>query len=251
MRSAVVLIGFLAALPNAAAIAQQNVDTVVTNGKILTVDPGFVVVEALAIDDGLIVARGTRAEIARYAGAGTEVIDVAGATIIPGLIDNHVHFTRAVERWHMQARFEGVGSRREALEILATKANSMKPGEWIMVQGGWTPRQFADSPGGFTLEELDRVAPNNPLFVQEGYSFVYANTLALKAIDLDPADGAKRSAAGLASFQPPARAARRAAADVAGTARAQPHGLLARAQRDRAHRRLQLGAIAVLGGERR
>ena len=74
-----------------------------------------------------------------------------------------------------------------------------------MVQGGWTPRQFADSPGGFTLEELDRVAPNNPLFVQEGYSFVYANTLALKAIELDPADGAKRSAAGLASFQPPTK----------------------------------------------
>ena len=205
MRSTVVLVGLFAALPNAAAVAQQNLDTVVTNGKILTVDPDFAVVEALAIDDGLIVARGTRAEIARYAGTGTQVIDVAGATIIPGLIDNHVHFTRAVERWHMQARFEGVGSRREALEILATKANGMKAGEWIMVQGGWTPRQFADSPGGFTLEELDRVAPNNPLFVQEGYSFVYANTLALKAIDLDPADGAKRSAAGLASFQPPAK----------------------------------------------
>lgn len=49
----------------------------------------------------------------------------------------------------------------------------MRPGEWIMVQGGWTPRQFADAPGGFTLEELDRVAPKNPLFVQEGYNAVY------------------------------------------------------------------------------
>src|SRR6185436_13872282 len=64
-------------------------------------------------------------------------------------------------------------------------------------------RQFADAPGGFTLEELDRVAPRNPLFVQEGYSFVYANSLALKAVGLDPAGGAKRSAAGLASFQGP------------------------------------------------
>ena len=51
-----------------------------------------------------------------------------------------------------------------------------------MVQGGWTPRQFADAPGGFTLEELDGVAPKNPLFVQEGYSLVYANSLALKAV---------------------------------------------------------------------
>jgi predicted amidohydrolase YtcJ len=58
-----------------------------------------------------------------------------------------------------------------------------------MVQGGWTPRQFADAPGGFTLEELDGVAPKNPLFVQEGYSLVCANSLALKAVGLNPADG--------------------------------------------------------------
>jgi predicted amidohydrolase YtcJ len=72
-----------------------------------------------------------------------------------------------------------------------------------MVQGGWTPRQFADAPGGFTLEELDGVAPKNPLFVQEGYSLVYANSLALKAVGLNPAGGARRNAAGLASFQSP------------------------------------------------
>jgi predicted amidohydrolase YtcJ len=186
----------LAALTSPTVFAQQKVDTVVTNGKILTVD-------ALAINDGRIVARGTSAEVARYAGPNTKIIDVKGATVIPGLIDNHFHFTRAVERWHQQARFEGVNSRREALRILAAKAASLKPGDWIMVQGGWTPRQFADAPGGFTLEELDGVAPKNPLFVQEGYSLVYANRLALRAVGLNPADGARRNAAGLASFQPP------------------------------------------------
>ena len=72
-----------------------------------------------------------------------------------------------------------------------------------MVQGGWSPRQFADAPGGFTLEELDGAAPANPLFVQEGYSVVYANSLALRAVGLDPKDGARRNAAGLATFQPP------------------------------------------------
>ena len=201
--SLVVSIGIIAALVSPAALAQQNVDTVVTNGKILTVDGDFRIVQALAIDKGRIVARGTKEEVARYSGPSTRVIDVAGATVIPGLIDNHFHLTRAVDRWHRHVRFEGVGSRREALETLATKAASMAPGEWIMVQGGWTPRQFADAPGGFTLEELDRVAPKNPLFVQEGYSLVYANSLALKAVGLDPAEGAKRNAAGLASFQGP------------------------------------------------
>jgi len=163
--------GIVAALTSPAAFAQQKVDTVVTNGKILTVDADFGVVEALAINDGRIVARGTSAEVARYAGPNTKVIDVKGATVIPGLIDNHFHFTRALERWHQQARFEGVNSRREALRILAAKAAALKPGDWIMVQGGWTPRQFADAPGGFTLAELDGVAPKNPLFVQEGYRF--------------------------------------------------------------------------------
>lgn len=193
----------LAALTSPGIFAQLKVDTVVTHGKILTVDSDFRVVEALAINGGRIVARGTSAEMARYAGPTTKIIDVKGATVIPGLIDNHFHFTRAVERWHQQARFEGVSSRREALEILRTKAASLKPGEWIMVQGGWTPRQFADAPGGFTLEELDGVAPKNPLFAQEGYSVVYANSLALKAVGLNPADGARRNATGLVSFQPP------------------------------------------------
>jgi len=193
----------LALLATVTLVAQQNADTIVTHGKILTVDEGFTVVEALAITGGRIVARGTSESMAKLAGRTTRVIDVAGATVVPGLIDNHFHLTRAVERWHNQARFEGVGTRREALEILAAKAASMRAGEWIMVQGGWTPRQFADAPGGFTLEELDRVAPKNPLFVQEGYNAVYCNTLALKAVGLDPAGGAQRPAAGLASFQPP------------------------------------------------
>ncbi len=107
--------GLLAILTAPGTLAQQNADTVVTHGKILTVDADFRVVEALAINDGRIVARGTSAEIARYAGPNTKVIDVAGATVIPGLIDNHFHFTRGVETWHQQARFEGVDSRREAL----------------------------------------------------------------------------------------------------------------------------------------
>jgi len=197
--------GLLTLLAGSAALAQQSVDTIVTRGKILTADADFSIVEALAIDDGRIVARGDIDDIARFAGPDTQIIDVAGATVIPGLIDNHFHLTRAVERWHEQARFEGVSSRREALEMLAAKAAEMPAGEWIFVQGGWTPRQFTDAPGGFTLEELDRAAPNHALFVQEGYAFVYANSLALRAVGLDPADGAKRSAAGLASFQPPAR----------------------------------------------
>ena len=199
----IVVGGLVAALASTAALAQQNVDTVVTHGKILTADAGFTVVEAVAIDGGRIVARGTSAEMARHAGPKTRTIDVAGATVVPGFIDNHMHFTRGVERWHTQVRFEGVASRRDALELLRAKAASLPSGAWVMVQGGWTPRQFKDWQNGFSLDDLDRVAPKNPLFVQEGYGVVYANSLALKAVKLNPADGARRSAQGLVSFQPP------------------------------------------------
>lgn len=203
MKFAATCLGLLAILTTAGALAQQPADTIVTHGKVLTVDSAFSIVEALAITNGRIVAAGTSTQIARYGGKNTKVIDVEGKTVIPGLIDNHFHFTRGVETWHEQARFEGVDTRREALRILAAKAASLKPGDWIMVQGGWTPRQFADAPGGFTLEELDSAAPKNPLFVQEGYATVYANSLALKAVGLNPADGARRPAQGLVSFQPP------------------------------------------------
>jgi predicted amidohydrolase YtcJ len=186
-----------------AAHAQASVDSIITNGKILTADSDFTIVESLAIDAGRIVARGTSEETAPHVGADTQVIDVDGATVVPGLIDNHFHFTRAVQRWHRQVRLDGVDSRAEALRLLAAKSASVAAGEWLMVQGGWSPQQFADAPGGFTLEELDAAAPRNPLFVQQGYSVVYANSLALRAVGLDPKDGARRPAQGLATFQPP------------------------------------------------
>jgi hypothetical protein len=196
------LVAIGVAVPFAAA-AQPAADVVITSGKVVTVDDAFSIAEALAIDAGRIVAVGSNAAVQPYVGAGTRVIDVRGATVIPGLIDNHFHFARAVQRWHLQARLDGVDSRREALRILAEKAAASPAGQWVMVQGGWSPQQFADAPGGFTLAELDAAAPRNPTFVQQGYSVVYANSLALTAVGLDPQDGAERPAAGLATFQPP------------------------------------------------
>ncbi len=187
----------------ASAVQAQPADTLLRNGKILTVDAEFAIVEALAIRGERIVATGSNAELQALAGPATQMIDLQGATVVPGLIDNHFHFLRAVQRWHRQVRLDGVASRAQALQLLAAKAQAMQPGEWILVQGGWFPEQFADVPGGFTLAELDQVAPDNPLFLQERYNIVYANTLALRAVGLDPADGARRPAEGLATFNPP------------------------------------------------
>ncbi len=178
-------------------------DQVLMNGKILTVDQEFSVAQALAIQGDRIVAVGTDESLSGYIGDATDVLDLQGRTVIPGLIDNHMHFIRAVQRWNLQARIDGINVRQQALTVMAEKAASMEPGEWLMVQGGWRENQFADQPGGFTLEELDAAAPNNPLFLQVTYGTVYANTLALEAVGVSPEEGAQHRGPPMISGQPP------------------------------------------------
>jgi predicted amidohydrolase YtcJ len=192
---------FLAACDRQPAVTAA--DTVLINGKVLTVDNKFSVAEALAIEGSRIVAVGDTEAVSQRIDASTQVVDLQGKTVIPGLIENHMHFIRAAQRWNLQARIDGVNSRSEALKIIAAKAASMEPGEWVMVQGGWRENQFADQPGGFTLEELDAAAPENPLFLQITYQTVYANTLALEAVGVSPSEGARHNAAPLISPAPP------------------------------------------------
>ena len=153
-------------------------DTIFHNGKILTVDPQFSVAEAIAISDGRIVAVGSNAEILKLSESQTNQFDLAGHTVIPGLIDNHMHYMRGASRWRFEARIDGVTSRKKALDIISQRAKEIEPGEWVFVLGGWNEQQFSDAPGGFTTEELDAAAPNNPVFIQKSYSKAYMNSLA-------------------------------------------------------------------------
>jgi predicted amidohydrolase YtcJ len=186
-----------------AEVVENFADRVMTNGKIMTVDDAFSIVEAIAIKDERILAVGDADSIGALIGPSTEVTDLAGKTVIPGLIDNHMHFIRGVQNWHIQARIDGITSRAEALDIIATKAATMAPGEWLTVQGGWSEVQFVDEPGGFTIEELDRAVPNNPLFIQRLYRTVFANTKALETVGMTTADGAEHRARELISGEPP------------------------------------------------
>jgi predicted amidohydrolase YtcJ len=173
-------------------LGAQTADHILVNGKIVTVDNEFQVAQALAIRGERILAVGTNEEVRAAASSDAKVTDLAGKTVIPGLIDNHVHFMRAVQQWHRQARIDGVSTRAEALKLIAKKASSMRSGEWIMVQGGWSQGQFSDKKGGFSLAELDAAAPNNPLYIQQTYRSVYVNTKALEAVGMSAADGAEQ-----------------------------------------------------------
>jgi predicted amidohydrolase YtcJ len=164
-----------------AAPPEPAADWVLTNGKILTVDEDFNIVQAMAIADGRIMATGTNEEIAALAGEGTRRTDLVGQTVVPGLIDNHMHFVRASQTWYRQVRWDGVTSRAEALEMLKQRASELPEGEWVMVFGGWIPAQFQDNSEIFTLAELDAVLPDTPVFIQEAYARVFVNSAALEA----------------------------------------------------------------------
>lgn len=170
----------------AAAAAAQAPDTILVNGKIVTVDDRFSIVQALAIADGRITATGTTAAIRHLAAPQTKVVDLHGRTVIPGLIDNHAHFLRAAEYWDREVRLDGVTSHRRALDMVAAKARASAPGEWVLSLGGWSEEQFTDEKRGFTKAELDRIAPHNPVVLQLIYNRIYANSAALQALKIGP-----------------------------------------------------------------
>ena len=174
----------LSATWSATAFA-QSVDTILINGKIVTVDDQFRTVQALAIQGDRIVATGGNEEVQKLKGPATRLIDVQGRTVIPGLIDNHAHYMRAAEYWHREVRLDGVTSRKLALDLMREKVRESKPGEWVVVLGGWSEEQFTDEARGFSRKELDEVAPENPLALQLFYFRVYANSPALKAMGIE------------------------------------------------------------------
>jgi predicted amidohydrolase YtcJ len=179
--------------------AQQSApDLVLFNGKIITVDERFTIAQAVAIQGDRIVAAGTNQEITQLAGANARRIDLMGRAVIPGLIDNHIHLLRAGTTWLRELRFDGVESRKQAVEMLRARAKAAGPGGWVYNVGGWAHQQFADDPKTFTREELDGIAPDNPVALQESYYQVFLNSRALQAFGIeanapDPPDFVKGS----------------------------------------------------------
>jgi predicted amidohydrolase YtcJ len=166
--------------------AQQPApDLILSNGKIITVDERFSIAQAVAIKGDRIVAVGSNQEMARLAGPNTRRIDLLGRSVTPGLIDNHMHLLRAAATWLREVRFDGMESRKQAVEMLRARAKAAGPGEWVYNIGGWTHNQFTDDPKRFTREELDQIAPDNPVSLQESYYQVFLNSKALQALGIE------------------------------------------------------------------
>lgn len=179
------LMGLAAGLLLSATVAHaQSADTILTNGKILTVDGKFSVVQALAIHGDRILAVGSDAGIRKLADAHTKVVDVGGRTVIPGLIDSHIHALRAALTYSVEVSWIGVPSLAKGLELIREAARTSKPGTWIKVGGGWTELQFPEKRGP-TVDELVAVAPDRPVYVQRLYNTAWITPAGLKAMGID------------------------------------------------------------------
>src|SRR5438132_6181398 len=112
--------------------AQQTApDIILSNGKIITVDERFTIAQAVAIKGDRIVAVGANADIVRLAGPNTRRIDLRGRSVIPGLIDNHMHLLRAGATWKWEVRWDGIASRKEAVDMLRARAKAVGRGDWV------------------------------------------------------------------------------------------------------------------------
>ena len=161
----------------------QAPDTVLVNGKVVTLDARSTTQEAIAVRDGHIIAVGTTADIRKLAGPATRVIDARGRTVIPGLIDSHLHAIRAALSFSTEVNWIGARSLEEALGRIRAASRTMKPGSWLIVAGGWNVQQFEENRRP-TQAELTAVAPNNPVYVQLGYGWAMLNPLAHKTLGI-------------------------------------------------------------------
>jgi predicted amidohydrolase YtcJ len=182
------------AFGGAVPASANPVDLLLINGKIITQDRALSVKEALAVEAGHIAATGSTIELRKLAGPATKVIDLGGRTVIPGLIDSHIHAIRAGFRYATEVSWEGAASLGDAFERLKSAAAHAKPNAWLIVAGGWTPRQFAEDRRP-TEAEIAAAVSGHPVYIQLFYGYALINAegrdrLGLKT-DTDLPAGAK------------------------------------------------------------
>jgi predicted amidohydrolase YtcJ len=176
------LIMLLLCLPTAYSQA-DGADIVFRNGNVYTANDSAPKAEAIAVKGDKIVFVGSNDEVKKYIGTRTRVIDLKGRTVVPGMTDAHCHLMGIGER-EMSFNLEGVASLNALLARLKERVAQAKPGEWIEGRGWietfWKPPVFP------TRLDLDKVAPNNPVYLTraDGHASV-ANSAALKIAGID------------------------------------------------------------------
>jgi predicted amidohydrolase YtcJ len=180
----------VAALAFAAGVAPTHAqapaaDTVLINGKVITLDGASSIVQAMAIRDGSVLAIGSDEDVRRLAGARTNIIDLGGRTVVPGLMDSHIHALRAGLTYAVEVSWIGTPSLAKGLDLIREAALKSPPGAWIKVGGGWTELQFPEKRGP-AVEELVAAAPDRPVYVQRLYNTAWITPAGMKLMKLTP-----------------------------------------------------------------
>ena len=173
-------------------------DLVLRNGTVISVDSRKSQYQALAIKQGKVLALGSDEEIAQYVGANTQIIELGGRTAIPGLIEGHGHFLSLGRAQQILDLTQAQGF-SDIVNQVAVAADSAKPGQWIFGRGWhqdkWQPEDFSSVEGVPTNSPINRVAPDNPVYlVHASGHAAFANDAALRAAEIsattdDPAGG--------------------------------------------------------------
>src|SRR6266581_2560391 len=161
--------------------ANAPADVILHHGKVTTLDRSNPTATAVAIRDGRFVRVGADADVLPLAGSATKVIDLKGHRVLPGLIDNHLHIIRGGLSFNMELRWDGVRALTDAMEMLKRQIAVTPPPQWVRVVGGFTEHQFAEKRLP-TLEEINALAPETPVFLLHLYDRALLNAAALRAV---------------------------------------------------------------------
>ena len=181
MRLRLALLLTLLATP---AIAQPA-DLVLRGGKVITVDKDWRVAQAVAIRDGRFIAIGDDEAMAGHIGPSTQIVELRGRTVIPGLIDTHLHQLFAALNGPA-VQLLGARSVADVQKAIGERVARTEPGKWVMASSGWH-ESILEEGRMPTRHELDPVSPNNPVFIPRGGHVVTVNskTLELAGITKD------------------------------------------------------------------
>lgn len=163
-------------------LAAQSADLVLRHTTIYTVDAAYPLAQAVAVKDGKLVYVGTDAGVARFIGPATRTLDLQGRFVYPGFVDAHAHIPAIGER-EMTLNLEGTRTKDAFLSAVAAAVKQKRPGEWVTGRGWietfWTPPVFP------TRQDLDRIAPNNPVWLTraDGHAAV-VNSAALRLANI-------------------------------------------------------------------
>jgi predicted amidohydrolase YtcJ len=168
-----VLLAACSGAPGPAGVAEVP-DLILYNGKIVTVDSAFSIAQAAAIRGDRFVAIGTDDAVRRAAGPSTKLIDLRGRTVIPGLMDGHLHNAGGGPG----VGLSNVRTMAELLGAVEARVRSSKPGDLVISNADWHEAQLREKRLPHR-RELDRVAPDNPVvLVRGGHEFI-VNSAAL------------------------------------------------------------------------